>query len=154
FPVAKAGAATPRPAAESSSGARLDARIYLADDEALVRNAVSAMLESIGCQVRALPSGEALIEALAAGPRPDVIVTDLAMPGLDGSKLVQALEASYPALPLLLITGFSGEDISAAFSGRSEHRLLRKPFTRQDLHRALSELLTSQARAALNQGVS
>ena len=167
FPRAKSARAAARASSESSSGARLAARVYLADDEPLVRNAVSAMLESIGCQVRALPSGDALIEALASGPRPgsagdrwssegsrpsgasfpDVIVTDLAMPGLDGSKLIQALERICPGVPMLLITGFSGEDISAAFSGRSEHRLLRKPFTRQDLHRSLSELLNAVAQA-------
>lgn len=149
FPLAAAPEAKPRAVSESASGGRLNARVYLADDEVLVRNAVSAMLKSIGCQVRALPSGDALIAALAEGQIPDLIVTDLAMPGLAGSKLVQALEASYPGLPLLLITGFSGEDISAAFTGLSEHRLLRKPFTRTDLHGALSELLSSQASAAL-----
>jgi PAS domain S-box-containing protein len=153
FPQVKPADAPARTTSESSAGSRLNARVYLADDEPLVRNAVSAMLDSIGCQVRALASGEALIETLASGPLPDVIVTDLAMPGLDGSRLVQTLETSYPGLPLLLITGYSGEDISSAFSGRSEHRLLRKPFTRKDLHRVLSELLVSHARAAVSQSV-
>jgi FixJ family two-component response regulator len=70
-----------------------------------------------------------------------VIVTDLVMPGLSGTGLVHALEATRPGCPLLLITGYSGEDVSSALSGRSSHQLLRKPFVRTDLVKALQELL-------------
>jgi len=143
FPVAEPARVSIPARSDFAATAPVDARVLLADDEPLVRNAVAAMLEAAGCHVTPLPSGDALLEALADGPRPDAIVTDLAMPGLDGAKLVQSLEATAPGCPILLITGFSGQDISSAFSGRSKHRLLRKPFTRYDLLRTLQSLIAS-----------
>jgi CheY-like chemotaxis protein len=101
-----------------------------------------ALLESAGCHVASVRDGTALIETLAAGAMPDVIVSDLAMPGLGGVKLVQTIEALRPDCALLLITGFSGDDVSIACPPRSRRRLLRKPFLRAELLRALNELLT------------
>ena len=103
------------------------ARVLLADDEALARMATVAMLESLGCEVRAVHDGTALIDALAEGELPDIIVSDLAMPGLGGVGLVQTLDALRPDCPLLLITGFSGEDVAAACTPRLNRKLLRKP---------------------------
>jgi signal transduction histidine kinase/ActR/RegA family two-component response regulator len=141
FPATAPPAVAIRPAEVRGALARLHAHVLLADDETLVRDALTAMLEAAGCEVQAVNDGEALIEALAAGAQPDVIVTDLVMPGLSGTGLVHALEATRPGCPLLLITGYSGEDVSSALSGRSSHQLLRKPFVRTDLVKALQELL-------------
>jgi signal transduction histidine kinase/CheY-like chemotaxis protein len=121
------------------------AAVVMADDEPLVRLAVVSMLESLGCKVRALDSGEALLDALHQGPTPDLILSDLAMPGLSGLNLVHAIELAHATCPLLLITGFSGEDVSAALPPRPLRKLLRKPFTRSDLAAALQELLEDGA---------
>jgi two-component system cell cycle sensor histidine kinase/response regulator CckA len=112
--------------APSAAAARLHARVLLADDEPLVRTTLTTMLSVAGCEVQAVENGNALLEALNEGATPDVIVTDLVMPGLNGIKLVQTIEATY-ACPLLLITGYTGEDLSDAVAGRSR-QLLRKPF--------------------------
>jgi PAS domain S-box-containing protein len=125
----------------------LHARVLLADDEPLVRDALVSMLTSSGCQVQVANDGTALIDALAAGASPDVIVTDLVMPGLSGKQLVRTLELTRPGCPLLLITGFTGEDVSEALSGRSRHRLLRKPFGSDELLAALADLLADTAAA-------
>jgi hypothetical protein len=76
--------------------APLPARVLLAADEPLVRGAVAAMLESLGCQVQVVEDGSTLIDALAEGANPDLVVSDLAMPGLGGVRLVQTLEATVP----------------------------------------------------------
>jgi CheY-like chemotaxis protein len=119
------------------------ARVLLADDEALVREATAAMLESFGCEVQSVGDGTALIDALAEGAHPDLVVSDLAMPGLGGVRLVQTLEAIMPASPVLLITGFSGEDVSKTCPPRRNRHLLRKPFTRSELQQAVHDLLGS-----------
>ena len=151
FPATAPPAVALRPVEARAALTRLHARVLLADDETLVRDALTAMLEATGCEVRAVNNGEALIEALAAGAQPDVIVTDLVMPGLSGTGLVHALEATRPGCPLLLITGYTGEDVSSALSGRSSHRLLRKPFLRTDLVKALQELLPRHATQVVEQ---
>jgi PAS domain S-box-containing protein len=123
------------------SFAPLRARVLLADDETFVRNATAAMLESLGCEVQSVGDGSALIDALAEGANPDLIVSDLAMPGLGGARLVQTLEAIRPTGPLILITGFSGDDVSKTCPPRSNRRLLRKPFMRAELQQTVHDLL-------------
>jgi CheY-like chemotaxis protein len=95
------------------------------------------MLRSADCEVQAVCDGEALLDALAAGAAPDVIVTDLVMPGLGGSRLLHMLENSRPDCPLVLITGFAGEEVSVA----GHHRLLRKPFQFTELTAAIADVL-------------
>jgi CheY-like chemotaxis protein len=117
------------------------ARILLADDERFAREATAAMLESLGCEVQAVVDGTSLIDALAEGASPDLVVSDLAMPGLGGVRLVQTLEAIMPDRPLLLITGFSGDDVSKTCPPRRNRQLLRKPFTRGELQQSILGLL-------------
>jgi two-component system, cell cycle sensor histidine kinase and response regulator CckA len=144
FPAATLSPSHSPPADDRPSPTTLSARVLVADDEPLVRDALVAILVVAGCEVQVVDSGEALIEALAGGATPDVIVSDLMMPGLSGRGLVQTLESTRPGCPLLLITGFTGDDVSAALTGRSDHRLLRKPFGQADLVRALQDLLPDQ----------
>jgi len=124
----------------------LDARIVLADDEPSLRFTFAAMLRSAGCEVHTVGDGEALLNALDSGLDFDLIVTDLVMPGLSGARLLRALEAAVPDCPLVLITGFTGEDVSTMLSGRRRHRLLRKPFVRAELIDAIAYVLPSAGR--------
>ena len=125
---------------------RLQARVLLADDEPLVRRMLTVMLRGAGCEVQETVDGESLMAALAAGAKPDVIISDMVMPGLSGRSLIQALEATRPGCPLLLITGYTGEDVSAALTGRSPHRVLRKPFVQAELLEAIQELMEEPVR--------
>jgi CheY-like chemotaxis protein len=139
-----------RPSHEAPShGAQLHARVLLADDEPLVRTTLITMLTNAGCEVHAVADGEALLQALSNSVLPDVIVTDLVMPGLlSGVKLIQTLEATCPGCPLLLITGYTGEDLSEAVAGRSRHQLLRKPFVQSELIAAIARLLPEREHKA------
>jgi CheY-like chemotaxis protein len=124
----------------------LSADVLLAEDEPLVRSIVTKMLTRAGCQVRAVNDGQSLLQALESGPMPDVIMTDVMMPGLSGARLMSALEAVNPGCPLLLMTGYTGEDIRELLSGRCRHELLRKPFAQADLMYALEQLLSAAQR--------
>jgi CheY-like chemotaxis protein len=123
----------------------LHARVLLADDEPLLRDMLAEILRSAKCEVQAVSDGEALLDALAGGAAPDVIVTDLVMPGLSGSRLVHMLERSRPDTPLVLITGFAGEDVSVGLSRNKPHRLLRKPFQSAELLAAIADVLPALA---------
>jgi two-component system cell cycle sensor histidine kinase/response regulator CckA len=124
------------------------ARVLLADDEPLVRKTMVMMLTAAGCEVQAVDNGEALLLALTHGATPDMIVSDLMMPGLSGLNLVRTLQATRPGCPLLLITGYTGDDVSSALEQSHNHRLLRKPFSQTELMNALAELLPPQAQPA------
>ena len=123
--------------------ASLKARVLLADDEALARSAIASLLVTAGCEVQALADGAAIMEVLRHGPAPDVIVTDLAMPGLCGVELVKAIEALRPDCPLLLITGYSGDDVAAALPSRRGRLRRREPVARAEVLRSGTELLAA-----------
>jgi len=56
--------------------------------------------------------GQEALERLAAGPLPDVVLTDLHMPRLDGLRLVEAIRRRYPSVPVVLMTAFGSEMIA------------------------------------------
>lgn len=126
---------------ERAPSPRVSARILLADDEDMVREALCRLLSDSGCHVQAVSSGAALLEAIDAGEAPDVIISDLIMPGLNGSNLISSIEARVPGCPLLLLTGYIGNDISSALSDSGQRRLLRKPVMRSELLEAINALL-------------
>lgn len=120
---------------------RLHARVLVAEDEPLVRSIVVKMLTAAGCEVHAVNDGQRLLDELAASAHADVVVTDLMMPGLSGGRLLSAIETLRPGCPLIVMTGYTGEDIAELLTGVCRHELLRKPFTQAQLLRALESVL-------------
>jgi DNA-binding NarL/FixJ family response regulator len=93
-------------------------RIVLVDDSIEFRGMLRTLL---GCHADLHVVGEAA-DGLAAVTTvaqhaPDVVVTDLQMPGLDGIALTRSLRLSHPGLPVVMLTGFPGPDaMDEAFS--------------------------------------
>ncbi len=103
------------------------ARILVVDDDPQVRHVTASFLNGFGYDETAVPSGEAALERLAA-ERFDLVVADLAMPGMSGLDLAEAVRRNWPALPFLLVTGHAeAARIPADFS------VLEKPFPSADL---------------------
>jgi NarL family two-component system response regulator LiaR len=86
-------------------------RILVADDHAIVRKGIRAMLEIVPDidMVGEVDNGQ---EAVAAAERlrPDVIVMDLVMPGMDGVEAIQRIKAVQPEARILVLSSFAGED--------------------------------------------
>ncbi len=82
-------------------------RLLLADDQALVRGALAALLdlESDLTVVAEVGSGDAVVEA-AREHRPDVALLDVEMPGMDGIAATAALKADQPGVRVLVVTTF------------------------------------------------
>jgi two-component system response regulator DesR len=82
-------------------------RLLLADDQALVRGALAALLdlESDLSVVAEVGSGDAVVDA-ARAHAPDVALLDVEMPGLDGIEATRALKAALPATRVLIVTTF------------------------------------------------
>ena len=127
-PVQAAGAA-PAPAPRR-------ARVLVVDDDPQVRHVTASFLNGFGYDEAEVPSGEAALERLAAEPF-DLVVADLAMPGMSGLDLAEAVRTHWPALPFLLVTGHAeAARIPADFS------VLEKPFPSADLAARVAALLT------------
>src|SRR5438552_12944526 len=80
------------------------ARILIVDDEESTRELFAELLQRWGYEVDQTADGHGALK-LAAGTHPDVIISDLVMPKLDGLALVRALREEQPDTPVIIITG-------------------------------------------------
>lgn len=120
-------------------------RALVVDDDPDVRWITAAFLEEAGCDaVEAGGGGEALA-VLAADPGIVVLVTDHAMPGMDGTELISRARGLRPDLPALVVTGHAGAGGLARLPG--DVPVLRKPFRQEELLRALDLLCAPTSRS-------
>ncbi len=129
--------AAPAPAAPASARA---GRILVADDEPGLLRLAAAWLEEAGHVVETAEDGFAALEAIEAGPPFDLLVTDMAMPGMDGAALARAAALAQPGLPALLLSGYAAValDIDWAATGWG---YLAKPFDDAALREAAARAL-------------
>jgi signal transduction histidine kinase len=118
-------------------------RVFLVDDEPDARDAMSVLLRQAGASVHVFGSAEAAFEALRANP-PDVLLSDIAMPGEDGYSLIRRVRALPAAeggqVPAAAITAYTGpkDRFEALVAGYDEH--LAKPLNPDDLLGAAARL--------------
>ncbi|HEV2762433.1 MAG TPA: ATP-binding protein, partial [Pyrinomonadaceae bacterium] len=122
-------------------------RVLVVDDSPDTLAVLKVMIESGGYEVETAESVEGALEA-ARKARPDVIVTDIGMPGRDGFELLKGAraEGALAPVPLIALSGFaSASDREAALrAGFSAH--LAKPVEQPALVRAIEEVLNSSSR--------
>lgn len=118
----------------------LSTTVLLVDDEELVRLGTSSMLADAGYTVVEAASGEEALRLAGEGLKVDVLVTDFAMPGMNGSQLAGELRANHPGLPVLVITGFAFVDVDDS----DELPRLAKPFRQAELIASLAEVMGSR----------
>ena len=117
--------------------------ILLVEDRADVRQVTSARLEELGYVVIEAASGHDAIELLqAGGTSPQLVFSDVVMPGgVSGFDLVRWVHGNRPGLKVLLTSGFSEEVAGGRDRERPAVSLLRKPYSRVELARALRAAL-------------
>ncbi len=111
--------------------------IVVVDDEKLVRTATRRQLELAGSKVLAYDGGQAVLEDVDAGLTFDAAVVDVNMPGCSGPELVARLFERRGPMPVVFVTGASGELIPETLLSYPCVRLLRKPWGRDQLVHAL-----------------
>ena len=111
-------------AGSSTSVAAGTWRVLVVDDEAEVRRAVVDMLEAMGHTVLAARDGAEALAQLTAGAAPDVVLTDLGMPGMTGPDLARAIKARWPTLPVGLFTGW-GQPAAADSKGAADFVMIK-----------------------------
>ena len=106
--------------------------ILLVDDDRDILKLVSMRLNASGYEVQAVDSGRAALAALAAS-RPQLVITDLKMDGMDGMVLFEAIHATAPTLPVIILTAHGTIPEAVAATKRGVFGFLPKPFDHQDL---------------------
>ncbi|QSA97228.1 nitrogen regulation protein NR(I) [Methylococcus sp. EFPC2] len=103
------------------------AQVWVVDDDRSIRWVLEKALEKASIKSRCFPNANLLLEALESA-RPDAILTDIRMPGVDGLALLDKLQAKEPGLPVIIMTAHSDLEsaVSAFHGGAFEY--LPKPF--------------------------
>jgi two-component system response regulator AtoC len=102
-------------------------RVLVADDERTVRRNLARLLESEGYAVTEAADGIEALRAIEA-ERPDAVLLDLRMPGLDGLGLLDAIAPRLAELPVIVITAFGGSEPAIEAMRRGAYDYLTKPF--------------------------
>ncbi|HUR93794.1 MAG TPA: response regulator [Gemmatimonadales bacterium] len=131
----------PASSAAAASAGAYSGRVLLAEDDPLVREVIVRELQIHGYEVAEAADGQEALERLGKEPNGfDVVITDLAMPRMDGHELAQQLTEAHPRLPILLISGHPDEAVAGQPS-QSPRPFLQKPFAAEELLAHLRELL-------------
>ena len=119
--------------------------VLVVEDEPMVRGLARRALELYGYQVMDVPDGESALELLEReAARVDLVLTDVVMPRMTGKELADHLRARYPKLPVLFMTGYSGEDIQRRGLIVTGGRFVQKPFTPEGLADAVGRALSGE----------
>lgn len=120
------------------------ADILVADDEPSVAEFVRRALELRGHRVVVADDGLKAMDALSRD-RFDLLLSDIVMPGLDGIALALKVAKDFPAMRIMLMSGYAQERQRAHNLDVLAHRVLSKPFTLQEIMTAVDEALAASA---------
>ena len=129
--------AAPSPTAEHAAGT-----ILVVDDEPELRELVATVARRLN--LRSLNAGdgdEALLVFEQHAAAISCVVLDLTMPRRDGVSTFEALRALRPALPIVLMSGYSAHEISRRLAGAHPTAFLQKPFSTSDLIATLRQIV-------------
>ncbi len=124
------------------------ARILVVDDEPHTRTFICDGLSALGIADDAVGVSTA-DEAIAEISRhvPDLVITDVRMPGLNGLDLARYLRQTYPATKVVVVTGYSTRDIERTALALSVTALLKKPFGLDTLGEIVRKALNGNGQA-------
>ncbi len=119
--------------------------ILVVDDEPMLRALARRTLEIYGYTVLEAEHGEAAILQMAlAGTSVALVVADIVMPGMDGRALGERLRKAYPGLPVLYMSGHTGDDLARRDLLEPAMPLLQKPFHPDELVARVQELVNGR----------
>jgi two-component system, NtrC family, response regulator GlrR len=123
------------------------ASLLLVDDDPDLLRLLAIRLKANGYEVTAVESGQRALASIAAS-RPDLVLTDLRMDGMDGMALFQEIQASYPGLPVIILTAHGTIPDAVAATKRGVFGYLTKPYDAEELLAHVGRALTLHGGAA------
>ena len=107
-------------------------RVWVVDDDRAVRFVLATALREAGYAVDGFENAASALEALQARGAPDLLFTDVRMPGEDGLKLLDRLKAAHPQLPVIVMSAYTDVASTASAFRGGAHEFLSKPFDLDD----------------------
>jgi two-component system response regulator AtoC len=124
----------------------LKSHILIVDDENNVRRVLSTLLEQAGFATTRAESGDIALD-LVRSQDPDLILTDLKMPGMDGMQLLEQLQHAFPEIPVIMLTAHGTVENAVEAMRRGAHDFITKPFDKDQVVELVNKAL-GQARSA------
>lgn len=122
------------------------ATVLVVDDSPLDRKIASVVLEAVGASVTFAEHGQDALEQMAKD-LPDVVLTDMQMPVMDGLELVRQIKQHYPATPVILMTRQGSEEIAVEALNSGAASYVPKRILKRELGPALDMVLSARQSA-------
>jgi response regulator NasT len=116
--------------------------VVIAEDEAIIRLDLREILESAGFEVVGETARGDEAVSLVAEHRPDLVILDIKMPGLDGIEAARAISAAQ-SVAIMVLTAFSQRDLIEEARDAGVHAYLVKPFRREQILPAIDRVLAT-----------
>jgi len=120
------------------------ARLLVVEDEDVARASLGEVLALLGYDVTAVASAEE-VAVLPAQATYDLLLTDFRLPGATGADLARELRARWPALKVILMSGYTEDETVRQSVATGAVRFLQKPFDMDTLARELRAALESSS---------
>ncbi|MCW3849097.1 response regulator [Sphingomonas sp. LB-2] len=117
--------------------------ILVVEDEDMVRTIAERALTRQGYTVITAENGEVALELLETAERPDLLVSDVVMPLMDGPTMARHVRAKYPDLPILFMSGYAEEQLRKSID-LDNVAFLPKPFSVQQLAEAARDIMPAK----------
>jgi signal transduction histidine kinase/CheY-like chemotaxis protein len=124
---------------------RKGAIILLIDDDSAVREVTSSMLKELGYTVLEVGSGGAALDLLDRQAGVDLVLLDVAMPGMSGVEVARQVQMKYPSLPTLFVTGYADKTV---LGDVADERIIKKPFVGGELTEKVNAALVKAPRSS------
>ncbi|KRG71986.1 chemotaxis protein CheY [Pseudoxanthomonas dokdonensis] len=132
---------------EATTAARHEPCIWVVDDDRSVRFVLATALRDAGYEVDGFDSAAAALQALRQRGAPDLLFTDVRMPGDDGLVLLDKLKTSHPQLPVIVMSAYTDVASTAGAFRGGAHEFLSKPFDLDDAVALASRTLPAAGQA-------
>jgi len=116
------------------------ATILVVDDSAVDRVRVDKLLVKEGHTVKSAAGGQEALEVLKRDP-PDLVLTDMQMPEIDGLQLVEEIRGNYPSVPVILMTAHGSEEIAVEALQKGAASYVPKRNLARDLPETIANVL-------------
>jgi two-component system nitrogen regulation response regulator GlnG len=120
------------------------AKVWVVDDDSSIRWVLERALNQAGIENESFADADLLLQRMNS-EQPDVIISDIRMPGTDGLQLLSLINEKYPELPVIITTAHSDLDSAVASYQRGAFEYLPKPFDLDEVI-AITERALAQAR--------
>ena len=139
------GATVPAPTVADVPAARTGSCVLIVDDEAPVRLVAAEMLKRAGFIVETAGTGEQAVASFERQPdHVDAVLLDMTMPKVSGAEVFRRLRAIRPGLPVVLMSGYSSEEVLDRFGVEGLSGFVQKPFMPGALVRTMTEALVQR----------